>query len=107
MKRTPVRHEEALLAPEVGSAEYFFVDLSPRAIGPVRVAFGGRERCGERYAIKRSTYPFSTLGYIAEGEALLQFGDGEVQTLGPGACFAHGPGVPVRLQTAPGATLLK
>ncbi len=107
MKSVSARPEQALLAPEVGSGDYFFLELGPRATGPVRVAFGGRERCGERYAVQRSTYPFSTLEYVAEGEGTLQFGAGDVQALRPGVCFAHGPGVPMRLQTKPGGTLLK
>lgn len=107
MARAPSRQEQALLAPDVSSGTYFFLDLSPRSRGPVRVAFGGRERCGENYLVQRSTYPFATLEYVAEGEGRIGFHEGESQPLRPGSLFAHGPGVALRMEAAPGQTLLK
>lgn len=101
------RREQALLASEVSAGTYFFLDLSGSARGRVRVAFGGRERCDEHYLVQRTTYPFHTLEYVAEGEGRVTYRDGEPQVLRPGCLFAHGPGVRVRMETAPGQVLLK
>jgi AraC-like DNA-binding protein len=107
MARIPSRQEQALLAPGVSSGAYFFLDLGLRSRGRVRVAFGGRERCGENYRVQRSTYPFATLEYVAEGEGRISFGGAEAQALRPGTLFVHGPGVSLRMQTEPGRMLLK
>lgn len=99
--------EQALLAPEVGVGTYFFLDLGARARSRAGVAFGGRERCSEHYVVQRSTYPFATLEYVAEGEGQIRYGTGELQPLHAGCLFAHGPGVKLRMETTPRHTLLK
>jgi len=96
-----------LLATAVSRGSYFFLDLQPRGTGPVRVAFGGRERCAEDYVVQRTTYPFVTLEYVAEGAGQIRFSQEEPQRLGPGTLFAHGPGLPLRMETLPGHTLVK
>lgn len=96
-----------LLAPAVRRGNYFFLDLQPRSTGTARLAFGGRERCGEDYLVQRSTYPFFTLEYVAEGEGRISFRGGESQSLVPGTLLAHGPGLALRMETLPGHTLVK
>ena len=59
--------QQALIAPEVTRGAYFFLELKARKHGPLRVALGGRETCGERYEVERIDYPFATLEFVAEG----------------------------------------
>lgn len=104
-RRTPT--EQELLAPEVSAGTYFFLDLKPRTHGALRVAFGGRERCDRNYCVERSTYPFPTLEYVAEGEGRISYDGGEAHVLRPGCLFAHGPGVRLRMESVAGHTFLK
>lgn len=99
--------EQALLAPGVSAGAHFFLGLARPGQGGLRVAFGGRERCAESYLVQRTTYPYATVEYVADGEGLIRYGDNPPQPLRPGCVFAHGPGVRLRMETAPGRTLLK
>lgn len=99
--------EQALLAPGVSAGDHFFLGLARPSQGGLRVAFGGREHCDETYLVQRSTYPYATVEYVAEGEGLIRYGDDPPQPLRPGCLFAHGPGVRLRMETARGRTLLK
>lgn len=107
MVQTPSREERALLAGDVAHGRYFFRELGPRGRGPVEVAFGGRELCSENYRVQRATYPFFTLEYVAQGEGRISFDDGDWQPLRAGTLFAHGPGLPLRMEAAAGGTLVK
>lgn len=88
------------------SGRYFFLELSHRIRGGLAVAYGGRETCAPEYLVERTTYPYFTLEYICEGEGELRFGPGPAITLRPGTCFAHGPGVALRMSAA-GRPMLK
>jgi AraC-like DNA-binding protein len=107
MARPPKERANELLSKAVRRGSYFFLDLQPRGTGPVRLAFGGREQCGEDYLVQRSTYPFFTLEYVAEGEGQIGFLGAEPLPLRPGTLFAHGPGIALRMETLPGKTLVK
>ncbi len=103
----PPRRAKRLLSPGVSSGAYLFVDLTPRAGPGVKIAFGGRELCGETYRVQRHSYPFATLEYVAEGLGEASFNDGPPQALGPGTLFAYGPDLPHRLEVAPGGSMVK
>lgn len=107
MTRTPTARERGLLAASVSDGTYFFLGLSRRSGGELKVAFGGRERCDERYLVQRPTYPFATLEYVAEGAGRIAFDGGEPQAVGPGTLLAHGPGIAMRMEALPGRTLVK
>jgi AraC family transcriptional regulator len=81
----------ALLAEKV-TGDYFFIDLTERRHGPLGVAFGGREHCAPDYRVQRTTYPFPTLEYVAEGGGEIALGRNPRRPLTPGTFFAYGPG---------------
>jgi len=99
--------ESELLAPEVTRGNYIFLDLVARSGGPLAVALGGHERCGEKYCIERASYPFPTLEYVAEGFGQVTYRDAVPQKVQAGSLFAHGPGVKLRVESGPGQTLTK
>src|SRR5208283_1058173 len=74
--------------------------------GSLCLAFGGREQCGPAYALRRSSFPFVTLEYVAEGHGSLQFGDEAPVTLQPGSVFAYRPGRPHAI-SSDGRSLVK
>ncbi|MDD2763324.1 MAG: AraC family transcriptional regulator [Opitutaceae bacterium] len=107
MARSPSRQEQELLSPAVTAGAYFFIELGPRGDGPVRVAFGGRELCGEDYAVQRTTFPFPTLEYVAEGAGWLGFGRAAPHPLQAGTLFTYGPGVEFHMETSLGSSMVK
>ncbi|MEO6004221.1 MAG: helix-turn-helix transcriptional regulator [Opitutus sp.] len=107
MPRARSRQELELLAPEVTRGTYFFLDLVARNRGPVAVALGGHEQCGEKYRVDREAYPFPTLEFVAEGSGQVTYGAGEPQDVRPGSLFAHGPGVKIKIESKAGQTLSK
>ncbi len=82
---------DLLIAPSVSSGTYVFADVTPSRCGPLRIALVGRELCGASYVVQRSSYPFVTLEFVAEGRGLLKRQDGPDQNLGPGSLFAYSP----------------
>ncbi|MEO7600176.1 MAG: helix-turn-helix domain-containing protein, partial [Opitutus sp.] len=107
MANLRTRREQELLAPDVTRGAYFFLDVVPHPSGPVRVALGGRETCGENYNVDRANYPFATLEFVAEGTGTIRYKRGDVLMVGPGTLFAHGQGVDIRIATGRGAELVK
>lgn len=101
------RRAKRLLSSGVSSGTYLFVDLTPRVSPGVKIAFGGRELCGETYRVQRQTYPFVTLEYVAEGLGEATFGSGAPLALGPGTLFAYGLDMPHRIAVARGSTMVK
>jgi len=102
MPRGRTRREQELLASEVTRGTYFFLDVAARASGVARVALGGKEQCGENYRVQRTSYPFPTLEFVAEGEGRISYGAAEPFPVRAGALFAHGPGVNIRMESALG-----
>jgi AraC-like DNA-binding protein len=84
----------SLISPGVRQGTYLFADMTPRRTGPLGIALGGRELCGTGYSVSRTSFPYVTIEYVAQGRAGLRLEDGEVQALGPGSVFAYGPGTP-------------
>jgi AraC family transcriptional regulator len=83
--------DDLLIAPSVSSGSYVFADVTPSRRGALRIALVGRELCGPSYVVQRSSYPFPTFEFVAEGNGLLRRRDGPEQVLGPGSLFAYSP----------------
>ncbi len=79
-----------LLSQQVTQARYFFRHLAPRSAGPVRLVMGGREHCDPDYAVRRASFPFHGLEYVAAGRGTVRL-DGRWHELGPGVVFAYTP----------------
>ncbi len=93
------------LLSERAQGHYFFLDLNERASGALKVAFGGRETCEESYLVERTTYPFPTLEYVAEGSGVVSFGNGIEHTVGAGSFFAYGPRVGIKMTARSGGMM--
>ncbi len=106
MEKIPATVDRSALLAERVSGDYFFLELSGRSRGPLAVAFGGREQCGPGYEVRRRTYPFPTLEYVAAGSGEVRLGGKSRRPLEPGMLFAYGPGQPLHLRTT-GPTMTK
>ena len=79
-------------SPQVSAARRFYLDLTPPPDRPLDVVCGGVEHCAEDYVIRRESFPFHCLEYVARGSGMLTLG-GRTHPLKPGRLFSYGPGV--------------
>jgi AraC-like DNA-binding protein/quercetin dioxygenase-like cupin family protein len=75
-------------SPQVAAARRFYLDLNPPRRRPLSVVCGGVD-----YAIRRETFPFYSIEYVARGHGELRLKD-HGHILQPGRLFAYGPDVP-------------
>ena len=60
---------------QVREARRFYLDLAPRHDIGLAVVCGGCESCAPDYAIRRSTFPYYSIEFVARGKGTLQLGD--------------------------------
>jgi AraC-like DNA-binding protein len=101
MKRPPpavrTRHEPEFFSPQVAEARRFYLNLQPPRDSPLSVVCGGLEYCAKDYEIRRETFPFYSIEYVARGRGEVKL-KGRSFTLQPGRIFAYGPGVPHQIK---------
>lgn len=93
-RRNAVRESRApeFFSRDVAKARRFYLDLKPAAHRPLAVVCGGLEHCTPDYEIRRATFPFYSLEYVARGNGEVALQDKRF-VLSPGAVFSYGPGV--------------
>lgn len=84
----------------------FCFDLNSKEGVELRCISGGRECCEDNYFVKRDSFPFLSIEFVAAGEGKLSLNENRY-VLKPGAIFSYGPGVPHQIQTSPGAKMVK
>jgi AraC-like DNA-binding protein len=77
---------------DVGRARRFYLDLKPAPEARLVVLCGGLEHCTPDYAIHRTTFPFHSIEYVADGRGEVSL-NGHAYPLQPGRLFSYGPGV--------------
>lgn len=95
----------SVLSDRVRRGDYYFLDLEP---GPGRlvVVCGGREVCDDSYVVDRPGFRYHSLEFVASGVGSLRLG-GRTYPLHPGTVFSYGPGIPHRIEVAPGSSMVK
>ena len=96
----------AFFSADVANARRFYLDLSPPRATKLAVVCGGLEHCTPDYAIRRDTFPFYSIEYVARGRGTVKL-KGKNYPLQPGRLFSYGPGVPHRISGEPDAPLVK
>jgi AraC-like DNA-binding protein len=96
----------AFVSTQVSEARRYFLDLRPDRTRDITVVCGGCERVRSDYEVRRQTFPYFAIEFVAEGEGTLTL-DGKDWRLRPGSVFAYGPKVPHLIRTEPARPMLK
>jgi AraC-like DNA-binding protein len=78
---------------DVATARRFYLDLNPPKHRPLVVVCGGLEHCMPDYAIRRESFPFFSIEYVARGRGQVRL-KGRTFPLQPGRLFSYGPCIP-------------
>ena len=105
MKRPSGKTPEFFSA-QVSAARRFYLNLQPPRGTRLAVVCGGVEHCTPGYEIRRETFAFYSVEYVARGEGRLKLGrrTGELRA---GVVFAYGPGVGQQITSSPQKPLVK
>lgn len=96
----------AFFSAAVAEARRFYLDLNPARSHALSVVCGGLEHCTPDYSIRRNTFPFYSIEYVARGSGSVKL-RGEAFTLAAGTIFSYGPGVPQEISGDPKSPLVK
>jgi AraC-like DNA-binding protein len=77
---------------DVAAARRFYLNLNPPKNRQLVVVCGGLERCTPDYAIRRETFPFCSIEYVARGRGEVKL-KGRSFSLQPGRLFSYAPGI--------------
>lgn len=99
MKRKPTATPD-FFSVQVSSARRFYLNLQPPRGTKLAVVCGGVEQCAPDYEIRRETFPFYSIEYVARGEGNLTLARRK-HDLKPGIIFAYGPGVRQHITSNP------
>ena len=91
---------------QVSQARRFYLNLRPPRGTKLAVVCGGVEHCAPDYEVRRDTFPYFSIEYVARGEGRLKLG-GRGHRLHPGIIFAYGPGIRQHITSNPRKPLVK
>ena len=111
MAQTPFISSEKEKGPDffsahVTEARRFHLNMNPPANTSLAVVCGGFEHCIPSYSIRRRTFPFYGVEYVASGNGTVKFAGGE-HRLQLGSVFSYGPRIAHEIHTDPQRTLGK
>ena len=96
----------SFFSPQVSAAKRFYLDMNPRPRKAIAVVCGGYEQCTPDYTVRRRTFPFFSIEFVARGSAQLSL-NGRDLPLQAGSVFSYGPGVPHYILARPANPPLK
>jgi AraC-like DNA-binding protein len=91
---------------QVSQARRFYLNLKPAAKVKLQVVCGGVEHCAPDYAIRRASFPFYSIEYVAQGAGRLKLNRAEHELLA-GSVFSYGPGIAQEILASPHQPLVK
>jgi AraC-like DNA-binding protein len=91
---------------QIISARRFYLNLKPRKTKKITVICGGYEECAADYEIKRQTFPFFSIEFVAAGKGTLILA-GKRHALEAGSVFTYAPGVSHEIFTESDQRLVK
>jgi AraC-like DNA-binding protein len=109
MKSSPApadRSKPDFFSVQVSQARRFYLNLKPSPKAGLQVVCGGVEHCASDYAIRRASFPFYAVEFVAHGGGRLKLNRAGHE-LQPGSVFSYGPGVAQEIFTHPRQPLVK
>jgi AraC-like DNA-binding protein len=91
---------------QIAEAKRFHMDTMPPAKAALAVVSGGREHCSPDYEIRRASFPFRGLEFVAQGRGRVVFG-GKAVEIHAGSVFSYGPRTAHEIHTDPQDPLVK
>lgn len=91
---------------QIAEARRFCLDLNPPANVRLAVVCGGNEHCAQDYVIRRSTFPYWGIEFVAQGRGRLTLG-GQTHELMAGTVFSYGPDIPLQIVSGERGGLVK
>lgn len=91
---------------QIAEAKRFHMDSMRPANVALAVVSGGREHCSPDYEIRRSSFPFRGIEFVAQGRGRVVFG-GESVEIHAGSVFSYGPRTAHEIHTDPQDPLVK
>ena len=96
----------AFLAERVAQCRYFFFGVNASPTTKLSIPCGGWERCSANYFVRRGSFEYFALEYVAEGHG--QFiCNGQTTELKPGILFGYAPGTAHVISSSAQQPLLK
>jgi AraC-like DNA-binding protein len=102
----PVTGPPEFFSSHVVEARRFYLNLAPPRKTPLAVVCGGREHCTPDYEIHRSTFPYYSIEFVAQGRGTVKL-KGKEHRLQSGKLFCYGPGIRQDIATDPAEPLVK
>src|SRR5208337_3022838 len=102
----PKSRKPAFFSAQVREARWFYLDLAPPSDAPLAVVCGGCELCQADYVVRRSTFAYAAIEFVAQGRGRLTLG-GQVCELLPGSIFTYAADVTQEITTDPMQPLVK
>lgn len=96
----------AFFAERVVQCRYFFFDPNTPAGSRLNLRCGGWERCSANYLVRRESFRYFALEYVAEGHGRFTC-NGQTTELQPGILFGYAPGSAHVISTSAEQPMLK
>jgi len=91
---------------QIAEARRFCLDLDPPEDARLAVVCGGNELCAPDYVVRRATFPYWGLEFVAQGHGRLTLA-GRTHELMAGTVFSYGPGIPQEMIPGERGNLVK
>lgn len=96
----------AFVSQQVTTARRFYLNLNPARSAGLSVVCGGVETCAPDYVVRRPTFPFYCIEFVAAGRGEVTLNNMK-HPLGTGMLFCYGPGIRHEINTAHDAPMEK
>ncbi|MFN2352639.1 MAG: AraC family transcriptional regulator [Kiritimatiellia bacterium] len=88
----------SFMSKQVDQAACYCLNLTATGKEPLTIVCGGREHCRPDYLIRRKTFRYRAIEFVAGGQGELLLAGRQFRLM-PGIAFSYGPGTPHQIRT--------